>query len=58
MDVKTVRKVILELTYEEAEALRNGLLHGRGNLDVNSRAYEIVEKIDDGIEQIMSDWDE
>lgn len=58
MNIGTKRYITLQLTFEEAEALSKAISYGRGSIEVNSRAYEIVDSIEDGLNEILSDWEE
>ena len=58
MKIGTQRFITLQLSFEEAEALTKSIKYGRGNIDVNSRAYEIVDTIEDGLDETLSDWEE
>jgi len=58
MKIGTKRYVTLQLTFEEAEALKNAISYGNLQIDVNSRAHELNESIEDGLGEILFDWEE
>lgn len=58
MNIGTKRYVTLQLTFEEAEALKKAISCGNLDIDVNSRAHELNEAIEDGLDEILSDWEE
>jgi hypothetical protein len=58
MDIKTKRYITLQLTFEEAEGLMEAISYGNLQIDVNSRAHELNEAIEDGLNEILSDWSE
>lgn len=58
MNIGTKRYITLQLTFEEAEGLKNAISYGNLQIDVNSRARELNEAIEDGLNEILSDWEE
>lgn len=58
MNIGTKRYITLQLTFEEAESLKNAISYGNLQIDVNSRAHELNEAIEDGLSEILSDWEE
>ncbi|WOL25743.1 hypothetical protein [Pectobacterium phage PcaP2EGY] len=56
MKIGTKRYITLQLTLEEAEALKKAISYGNLQIDVNSRAHELNETIEDGLCEILSDW--
>lgn len=58
MEISTKRYITLQLTFEEAEGLKRAISYGNLQIDVNSRAHELNEAIEDGISEILSDLEE
>ncbi|HHQ8913226.1 TPA: hypothetical protein ACSVZR_003483 [Bacillus cereus] len=58
MKIGTKRYITLQLTLEEADALSKAISYGKRDLGVNSRAYEIANYIEDGLDGILSDLEE
>lgn len=58
MNIKTKRYVVVELSFEEAEALKNAISYGNLQIDVNSRAHELNENLEVHLDEILSDWEE
>lgn len=58
MEISTKRYITLQLTFEEAEGLKKAISYGNLQIDVNSRTHELNEAIEDGISEILSDWEE
>ncbi|PHD51890.1 hypothetical protein COF75_07625 [Bacillus toyonensis] len=58
MKIETKRYITLQLTFEEAEGLMEAISYGNLQIDVNSRAHELNEAIEDGLNEILSDWSE